>query len=329
MREDQSSKANSERIVARIAEQIAGVDAIEALARTLSPTDLQSLMLHVYAQRSRQRKPADLLAQFEQSALLEHSDVDARLLLNIELRALQCAKDFSAVELSPVAPLGTNQVLGRIDQNNCLATIRNAEVLADPTTAMALHCAKLRRRDPSRIVRLAARSRLVRLQPFKGPGFTPHFSTFSMATAGRDTGSLGFELTHLREHLSVYAEFLVDLQSNGYALTNIRMTITETDGNEDRIARAEAAVLEPLRKRFPGICFDVDRQRTRALTYYRDYCLEVSAAGKNGEVFNLGDGGFTDWTQRLLSNAKERMLVSAIGTERIARLAPPNTGGRP
>ena len=34
---------------------------------------------------------------------------------------------------------------------------------------------------------------------------------------------------------------------------------------------------------------------------------------------NIGDGGFTDWTQRLLSNGKERLLVSAMGIELIAK----------
>jgi hypothetical protein len=31
----------------------------------------------------------------------------------------------------------------------------------------------------------------------------------------------------------------------------------------------------------------------------------------------LVDGGFTNWTQQLLSNQKERLLISGIGTERL------------
>ena len=30
----------------------------------------------------------------------------------------------------------------------------------------------------------------------------------------------------------------------------------------------------------------------------------------------LVDGGFTDWTQQLLSNRKERLLISGMGSER-------------
>jgi|GEM_PF-4488011 len=31
----------------------------------------------------------------------------------------------------------------------------------------------------------------------------------------------------------------------------------------------------------------------------------------------LVDGGFTDWTQKLLSNRKERLLISGLGSERL------------
>ena len=37
-----------------------------------------------------------------------------------------------------------------------------------------------------------------------------------------------------------------------------------------------------------------------------------------GDEIELGDGGFTDWTQTLLGDTKECLLVSGIGTERAA-----------
>jgi hypothetical protein len=39
-----------------------------------------------------------------------------------------------------------------------------------------------------------------------------------------------------------------------------------------------------------------------------------------GDSFMLADGGFTDWTQLLLGDSKERLMTSAIGTELICRL---------
>lgn len=34
-------------------------------------------------------------------------------------------------------------------------------------------------------------------------------------------------------------------------------------------------------------------------------------------MINIGDGGFVDWTQKLLGNKKERCLISGIGLDRL------------
>jgi hypothetical protein len=44
----------------------------------------------------------------------------------------------------------------------------------------------------------------------------------------------------------------------------------------------------------------------------------------------VAGGGTTDWTQRLLSDRHEGLLVSGFGTEMLARfLRPPNGDGAP
>ena len=43
-------------------------------------------------------------------------------------------------------------------------------------------------------------------------------------------------------------------------------------------------------------------------------------ASFGGELAEVGDGGFTPWTQKLLGNAKERLLTSALGVDRLATL---------
>jgi hypothetical protein len=42
----------------------------------------------------------------------------------------------------------------------------------------------------------------------------------------------------------------------------------------------------------------------------------------DGEPAEIGDGGFTDWTARLLANQKERLLISGYGLDRLAGLSP-------
>ena len=41
--------------------------------------------------------------------------------------------------------------------------------------------------------------------------------------------------------------------------------------------------------------------------------LNLTATDREGDAVGLADGGRTDWTQRLLSNRKERLLTSGIG----------------
>jgi len=195
---------SEDKIIARIARVLAEGDAVEGLTRSLPATDLQSLMLHVYRERAARRTPAELLEQYERRTMVRASSLDVRLLLEVERAAFEQAAAFEAVDLAPVAPLGINAVLGQIDQNNCLATVRSAEVLADPTTAKALECARRRRAGDMGTIKLCARSKQLRLQPFDMPGFFPHFNIFSLVTAGRDRGSFAFELESLREHLGFY-----------------------------------------------------------------------------------------------------------------------------
>ena len=46
-----------------------------------------------------------------------------------------------------------------------------------------------------------------------------------------------------------------------------------------------------------------------------DRRFHVHATTADGARVQLVDGGFTDWTQRLLSDRKERLLISGVGSE--------------
>jgi hypothetical protein len=60
-----------------------------------------------------------------------------------------------------------------------------------------------------------------------------------------------------------------------------------------------------------------DRGREAGRGYYRDLCFKVNAYLR-GELVEVGDGGFTDWTARLLADRKERLLICGLSTERLA-----------
>jgi hypothetical protein len=195
------------KITDRIAVQAGLPELVSALAGRIPSSDLQSLMLEVYQSRTRDTHPSKLLARHSGNALCRPSAVDARRLAAFDRVAFETAGDFEAIELSPVCVLGAHHSLGLTSQNNILTTIRNAEVLGDPTIALALECA-LRRNTRAGEVRLCASHRVARMQPFAVAGFTPHFRLFALVTAGRDSGSSRFELQHLREHLEFYLSLL-------------------------------------------------------------------------------------------------------------------------
>jgi hypothetical protein len=315
-----TAPADGARIVARVARALDAGEVVDGLARRLPPSDLQSLLLHVFRERSARRTPADLLAQYERTPALRPSAVGARSLRDLESAAFDCAAGFEAVELAPVAPIGVNMVLGGVDQNNALAATRGAEALADPTTLQALECARRRRAGDTTTIRLCSRSRPLRLQPTDVPWFTPHFALFSMVSAGRDRGSYAFELESLGEHLRAHLLLLRRLVGEGCALSAVDVAIADTAHDRGRLGAATRGVLEPLASEFPEARFRVDERREQGMSYYSGLCLRIDAAGGDGTVMNLADGGFTDWTRRLLSNAKERLLVSGIGVELLAKL---------
>jgi hypothetical protein len=59
--------------------------------------------------------------------------------------------------------------------------------------------------------------------------------------------------------------------------------------------------------------------RESGRAYYRGLCFKVFAhQGGGSDMLEVGDGGFVDWTAKLLGNQKERLLISGYGLDRIA-----------
>ncbi len=85
----------------------------------------------------------------------------------------------------------------------------------------------------------------------------------------------------------------------------------------ERISDTVLPALRPL----PGqVSVDEDPMRERARGYYGRGAIRIDI-GAGTRVQEVGDGGFTDWTARLLGDAKERCLISCVATERLTALA--------
>jgi hypothetical protein len=80
-----------------------GAASFDRMARELSGSELQSVLLELMHARARARSPARVLEQFERDGFCRPAPVDQRALVDIDRELLLAAKAFEAIELSPLA----------------------------------------------------------------------------------------------------------------------------------------------------------------------------------------------------------------------------------
>ncbi len=319
-----------EKALRRIARESGVTDIETVLAERLSASDLHSLLLGVFDRRARKTAAAALLQAYRENRFVKPSVIDPGRFLEFDRLALSLLPPgFQALELSPVSPLGSCSALAPVSQNNVVSALRGTEVVADSTSLLALECASRRqallehdRRSRER-VKLCASHRQLRAQPFDDPKFSAHFRLFGLVTAGRDEGGFKFETDSLREHIGFYLALL----DGGLALKKqarrIEAFLTDWSGEHADLLKRE--VLEPLAAGHPRIAFAFAPERTAARHYYDRICFNIRLSAEDGSTGPpaydvLVDGGFTDWTRKLLNNGKERLLTSGIGAELFLKL---------
>jgi hypothetical protein len=323
----------SDPIIERILRETGIPDLVEALAERLNPTDLQSLLLAVYQRRAGSITPSQLLERYEQDRFVRPSAVAPQTLVDFDKLVGSTLPDaYAALDLSPICPLGANAAIATVSQNKVVTTTRNTEVVADITNVLALECASRRRRilrsDPKsrERVRLCASHRVVRGQVFGGPATFPHFRLLGMCAAGRDEGSFRFETSSLVEQIAFYMRLLQNAARLDYHARQFRIAITDLDGGQ-RTQALEEQVLAPVAASYPDARCEMDPNRTTGRGYYVGVCFHLYATNAVGVEFELVDGGFTTWTQQLLNNRKERLLISGLGVERFCAEFRPDESG--
>src|SRR5436305_7478571 len=227
----------SDSILERIQREAGIPELIDVLVERLSPTDLQSLLLEVYRRRAVGVKPGQLLERYERDRFVRPSELAPAVATDFDRLVWSLLPDhYTAIELSPVCPLGTNAAVATVDQNNVLTTIRNTEVVADATNVLALECASRRRlllrldAQNRERVRLCASHRVVRGQAYRAaPGVFAHFRLLGLCAAGRDEGSFQFETTSLIEQISFYIRLLRGASQLGYQAHQLRITLTDLE----------------------------------------------------------------------------------------------------
>jgi hypothetical protein len=292
-------------------------DPRQALADGLSPGELQSVLMDVSQRRAADVTPGRLTERWAADRFVRPAGCDPRRVSRIEARLWELLPaEFDGIDLSPVTPLGTSSALGPVSQHKVISTTRGTEVVSDPTNVLALEAARRRRASGDEAVHLAACHRVLRGQPF-GEGMFQHFRLFALVSSTRDRGSGSTEAGLLTAHLRFWTRALSDLLPT--ARTTVSYTVFGFPPLAERIHDTVLPALEPLPG---GVAVHEDPERERARGYYERGALriDVGPVPNTGQGGEIGDGGFTGWTARLLNNAKERCLISCVATERLAGL---------
>jgi hypothetical protein len=289
----------------------AGIDAAAyaALAADLPPSKLWSLLLDVAERRAAQRKPASVQQQWEKDRFVCPATIDQRTLNDLDGHLLEAASAFEALELSPLAPLGSCSAIALSSQNKIVSTVRGTEVVSDPTNLLALESARRLRKDPSLTIRLATNHRCVRAQQVPDqPGFAAHFRLFCMTSAGRERRDHGLLVESLTEHIQTHLRALDVLEQHGYRFP-------------DRIIKILAAAnRKPLGERIANAVSAPTVLETLTHKYYDGLRFMISARCPSGENMPLIDGGCFDWLRTLTSNNKLLLVASGFGSQLAAYL---------
>ncbi len=306
------------KIINRFLKTLGDPNLIDKLADQTNLTDLQSLLPAVYRLKTAKLTTKNLVSQYKNNRFVTPSCINPKILREFDTLAFSLLPaGTDVIELSPAAPLGACSVVAPVDQNNVLTTVRNTEVCSDPTNVPALECAVRRQEliktsSQSSGVKLCASQRVIRSQRFDIPAAFAHFQLLGLSTAGRDSGSFVFELNSLREHIEYWLALLKALKKYGYTHKDIRVTVTDFNPAGKSVL-AEQLMMPPALK----VRIDFDHQRQQGRGYYSQAGFQIFALSQNGEKFLIADGGDTDWTQKLLHNKKERLLISGFGSERM------------
>jgi len=285
---------------------------VEAVTSELSGTEFNTLLLSLFQARSRKIKKHELVHQMQKNRFCIPSPVDAIAFKELEIKWLKSARDshFEILTLSPLAPIGTCSVVGKVAQNNIVSALRGTEVVSDITNVIALLIAQQwKNKKRNDIIKYAATHRLVRAQALNNPAFSAHFGIFCMVTGDMDTGDYHFEIENIFDHLHVHLNLLSKEFKKEKLITKIYVYDNEklSKGIRDRS------------KPFEGN-FKINVEDTKAEgDYYQSARFKIFLEHKGMQV-NLTDGGFVDWTQQLIPNKKHRLIISGSGLEIIYKI---------
>ncbi len=135
-----------------------------------------------------------------------------------------------------------------------------------------------------------------------------------MVTSGLDVGNFGFEKEALTEHILVMKEIFREY----YKVEQLSFRLVCRGGYDDSIKLA-SEVKRFVQQHYPETAIQIVETSEKEMGYYKgiQYKVDIKWGDK---TFEIADGGFVDWTQQLLQNKKERLLITGFGFEFMYRI---------
>lgn len=296
-------------------EQNMGIPSLaEKLGSELSSSDFNSLLTEVFASRAEKIKPDGLLGLYARNQYAKPASCSASQYRRLEADMLDAAekKGIPGIILSPAALFGCCSAFGAVSQNKIISANRSLEILSDATNMLVLYIAAgLKDGSLSHDVspvHLCTTHRHIRYQASLDSWTLPHFGIFTMVSSGKSRSSYAFETEALLFQLGFYRDYWQEKHGSMLSVSfNRRAGYKDPDGFFSRVTGA-------VKDRLAGMEIAVD-ERENNTTYYRGLQATINAH-VNGKYFEIGDIGFTDWTQKLLNNTGERLLISAMALDR-------------
>ncbi len=285
-----------------------------------SPSETTPVLLELARGQAARRGPAELVRQMGTDLYVAPGALDLRTVHRLDGMALEAAREFEAVLLSPVAPLGTCSSVALTGQHRVLTANRGTEVVSDPTNVLALLAARRLAADAEATVRTCTLHQVVRAQPLPpGKGFTRHFRLFAACEAGKARAEDGFEVEALVRQVGVFDRILDAWASAGGRVGGRRLVVRSVAGRSVLKAR----LLARLAGEFPHMDL---AEGEPPPAYYDGLRVLYELDGPEGRRLQIGDLGIFDWMARLTANRRMRLVASGLGIQLLPLVLGPGYG---
>ena len=291
---------------------------VDKLIDNLSGSELNTLLLELFKTRTKQISPPRLLTEYNQNRFCSPASVDPISYKEDEIFWLKSASQygFKPVLLSPLAPLGSCSVVGCVNQNKVVSALRGSEVVSDATNVLAIKVANEISNDRKvEVKKYCTTHRHTRGQYYNNPEFSAHFGAFCMVSGGVNRSGNSFEMVLAKEHILFYLNMLLSL----FKEEDLSLEIYVTDNANQISSQIKDEILLMCQELALELKLTDFKFRETTNQYYQIIQFKIFLNYQSNRI-DVADGGFVDWTQKILTNQKQRLFISGVGLEIIHKI---------